>query len=414
MNVSVFKNLKISKVTGVETIDSILLKIKNGYTKEHVLLAREFGKGTPDYDRVKAEIETFTPNAEFREKRAVVNLVALSGYIYLDVDNYTDRSTFTQTPFIHACWQSLSGNGLGALARIDGLTANNFKLVWLYLEEYFKNQGITIDAQTKDISRQNVISYDPDIYINRDCSLLDANEVVNSNSSAIIQPTYLSSITSASSGNVSSSTIIDNTYYASSDDSLEPLIYKTTLSNYYGEDYIVIEEGKDYRGAYLPRSIGDGKRHFWLASHIITLLFNNPLISYDLLIKEMFRANNLHCQPTLGNKEVIELTKYCFNKHSSCLLIIKTKKKKIWINPIADLTTKEKKVIIGKESGKLRRKNSLRIIQDAYDRLKLGDKKVTQTMVRDLILLELPISVNGKRKGLSLRTIKSRWSEIIK
>ncbi len=401
MNVSVFKNLKISKVTGVETIDGILLKIKNGYTKEQVLLAREFGKGTPEYDKVKAEIETFTPNAEFREKRAVVNLVALSGYIYLDVDNYTDRSTFTQTPFIQACWQSLSGNGLGALARIDGLTANNFKLVWLYLEEYFKNQEITIDAQTKDISRQNVVSYDPDIYINIDCAVLDANEIINSNSTTINQPTYQSSLSQSPSVDYVSSLTRDTTSYTSSSDSLYHLIYRTILPDYKGQPYVVIPEGKDYRGAYLPKNIGDGKRHFWLSKHIITLLFNNPLISYEDLKIELLMANNIHCNPKLEIGKVISLTKWYYDKHASNCLTIITKKRKIWINPSSDLTTEEKRAIIGKEVGNLRRMKTLNTIQLSYDSLKLTNEKVTQIMVREAT-------------GLSIRTIKSRWNEIKK
>ena len=55
--------------------------------------------------------------------------------------------------------------------------------------------------------------------------------------------------------------------------------YQTTLHDYNGSDYVVIEEGKDYRISYLPKKIIEGQRHKWISSFILTLLFNNPYIS---------------------------------------------------------------------------------------------------------------------------------------
>ena len=96
-----------------------------------------------------------------------------SGFIYIDIDNNNhDINFLKQDEYIYSCWRSLSDTGVGALVKVNGITAQNFKECWRYLENYFRGYGITIDQQTNDITRQNVISFDPDIYINENAALL--------------------------------------------------------------------------------------------------------------------------------------------------------------------------------------------------------------------------------------------------
>lgn len=426
MNVTLCSNLKSSKISGVDTISAVLQKIKNGHTQQQVTLARTHGRGTPNYEHIKAQIETFTPNAQFIGKRALDNLIGLSGYIYIDVDGFTNKEIFTKTPFIHACWLSVSGQGLGALAKVNGLDINNFKSSWQYLADHFSNNyGVIIDKNTKDISRQNIISYDPDIYINNACTSLNAHQIHCNYSSTLTSnqsPNYSSTVSSKPTPNYVSSSTKGYIDFSSDDDQtevLERIIYKTILDDYCGLDYVVIEGGRPYRGAFLIKQIQNGKRHSSLFGYTLSILFNNKNITYESLEKLILKANKYHCKTPLDKKEVISMTKWFYEKFITKKLKIDYTLKRIWINPLAILSTKEKKIIIGKESGKLRRKRTLNTIQSTYDELKTSNSKVTQVMVKDSIfnkelILFKALNINKEPKGISIRTIKKRWNEIVK
>ena len=175
--ISIFQNIKNPNAIGVDTIDGVLQCIKNGHTKEKVELARGYGRGTHEYGLIKAQILTFTPNAYFYPTRKKENLNELSGFIYLDFDNYYEKGRITEAPFIYACWKSVSDKGYGALAIVDSLSVSNFNNAWQYLYHYFKNKGLEVDTLTKDITRQNIISYDPSIYINKNAIAVDALKI---------------------------------------------------------------------------------------------------------------------------------------------------------------------------------------------------------------------------------------------
>ena len=67
MNVSLCENIKKSQITGYDTIDGILEKIQKGETENLTELARSYGKHSLEYDKIKFQIPTFTPNASFSQ-----------------------------------------------------------------------------------------------------------------------------------------------------------------------------------------------------------------------------------------------------------------------------------------------------------------------------------------------------------
>jgi len=371
MKTNIFKNQKTPFVQKETDIDSVLSKIKNGFTKVNVLNARQYDKGDPIYEQIKNETPTFSPNASFIGKRCSKNIKSLTGMIYLDFDETINPNELQGIPYIYAYWQSFGGQGYGALASINNLTPNNFKDVWLDLAENFKDMEITIDVRTKDITRQNVISYDPDLYINPACIPLNANGLVLSKSISDIytqkpftQPTYTNDFTDY---------FTTSTFFGS-----DKIKYKTILDDYSGKTHIVIPEGKDCRVAYLPSIIHEGKRNYWLQTYTASILYNNPNISHQRLQIEILRANRTHCVPKLPVKEVIELVRKGFEKHTIRTLRVKTKKKKIWINPESKLTTKEKRIIVNKESGTLKTMKTINHLRNVYLDLKGRNDTVTQ------------------------------------
>lgn len=302
MNTSCFENLEKPKVIGLNSIDNILDMISNGNTKQLVISARKAGKPGKKYDEIKASIPTWTPNASFNEYRSKSNISNLSGFVYLDVESKVDLDIIHNLPFIYAYWTSVSGIGYGLLAKVDNLDLYNFQTVWLHLEEYFAIRNIVIDPQTKDITRQNVISFDPTLYQNPNCDPLDAKEIVSDSTMSTFKYDW-----DATEFNYPEMASKSDTGHQSfrTDNFDTTLTYKTVLDDYDGKDYIVIEEGKGYRDCYLPKSVEDGKRHRWLAGRTISLLFNNPDITYENLLNNAFYTNKHHMSPPKPRKDVI-------------------------------------------------------------------------------------------------------------
>lgn len=398
MKTSCFENLKKTKVKGYESIDSVLDKISNGYTRQTVLPARNAGRGTKLYNKLKASTPTWTPNASFAEIRKKRNIKNLTGYIYLDIDDPAHLNAIKSIPFVYAAWESFSGDGYGILVKVNNLGLYNFHSVWAYLKEDFADRNINVDPQTKDITRQNVISYDPNLYHNPKCNPLNANDIVSNNTMIPFEYNWdmseyhFKDPVSTNTGTTYSN--FRNNYFDAD------LVYKTILNDYQGMDYVVINQGKAYRDCYVPKSVEDGKRHRWIAGRTISLLFNNPDITYENLLNNTLFANKQQMSPPKQRKEVEDLVKYLYEKHQARNLNYNPRMKKIWFDPDADLTTTEKRSIVGKESAKLKRAKTLGKLQECYILLSKSNKRVTQKMVAEL-------------SGKSIRTIKNYWHQII-
>ena len=378
MLTNIFRNIKSPYVQTVTDIPSVLNQIKTGFYKDQIIEARAYGKGHEVFEQIKTEMPTFSPNGCFIKKRTTNNIQHLSGFIYLDIDSHDDPELFHQLPFVYSCWKSFSGTGLGVLVSVSGLTTDNFNYSWKYLNDHFQKLNIEVDPHTKDLSRQCVISYDPEIYINPEPIPL-----------RIPEP-KLPTITVNN---------ISPVKYTSTSTGQGRIKYNTTLDDYEGQDYIVIGDGKDFRNTYLPRKILSGERHKWLSSFTSTILFNNPDISLARLEREILRANTDHCIPTLSVEEVIPIVKWTFDKHIHHILNIQTKKKKIWLNPESRLSIKEKRKIIGQETGKLRKQKTIKELVDLYLKLQQTDQKITQKLFQT-------------HSNRSILTIKKYWHEI--
>jgi len=376
---NIFQNVKSPYVQTVTDIPTVLNHIKNGLTKDKVCQGRIYGKGHPIFKKRKNETTTFTPNGCFYKKRTTNNIQSLTGLIYLDVDvdGMGDPEIFHHLPFVYSYWKSFSGTGLGILVSVSGLTVKSFTHSWKYLNQHFQQLGVKVDPHTKDISRQCVISFDPDIYINPEPIPLLIPDPLSSKSDSSFPVNYISN--GSGQGR---------------------LKYKTTLDDYQGQDYIVIEEGKDFRNTYLPRKIFTGHRHKWLTTFTSTMIFNNPSIPYERLLIEVNRVNRDHCLPILTESEVISIVKWTWDRYINDSLKIKTNKKKIWINPGTNLSTKEKRSIIGKESGKIRTQKTINELVEIYSSLQQTDQKVTQKLLQT-------------HSNKSIRTIKRHWKEVL-
>ncbi|MCA9381592.1 hypothetical protein KC678_04970, partial [Candidatus Dojkabacteria bacterium] len=162
--VTKYNNIKSSEVEAKIGIDEVFKIIKEGDSKlEFIKLARNYEKGSENYDSIKTSIiPTFRFNFLFEGKASNKNITEATGLIFIDIDNLDE---LPDSDFIYAKWKSISLTGYGVLVKVDGLTQNNFNNIY---DEISKLLGVSSDSGARKPTQQTVQSFDPDIYINHD------------------------------------------------------------------------------------------------------------------------------------------------------------------------------------------------------------------------------------------------------
>lgn len=121
--------------------------------------------------QLKSKLPAITPSGIF-SKRKNNGLIKHSGIICIDIDgkenNINDwealKDSLSDMQGLYYAGLSVSGNGIFMLFRIT--TPSKHEDHFNALEEDFKERGIVIDAQCKDISRLRGASYDENPYFN--------------------------------------------------------------------------------------------------------------------------------------------------------------------------------------------------------------------------------------------------------
>lgn len=156
MYLSVYESCLTSKVYGDVLDEEIFDFIKRN--KKAELVRKQHG--TSNYAKQKVKLPSLTWAGRFKETRSSNNLIEPSGYVYFDIDNYTDKDKIASIPEVKAVWLSLSGKGIGGIFRSDVNTetyTNTYK-------DFAKKYNLNLD-KTSDVSRVNIITYDKDIIV---------------------------------------------------------------------------------------------------------------------------------------------------------------------------------------------------------------------------------------------------------
>jgi len=144
------------------SVDELLEHIKNGKWKDQVELVRS----ETDEKRRKQQklvLPSVTIGGVFSE-RSEKTLEKHSGFICIDVDNYTDRSKINEDPYTYASFSSVGGNGFAVICKVDPL---KHKESYNFIAEYyFLNYGITVDPAPKNVASCRFVSYDPNLFLN--------------------------------------------------------------------------------------------------------------------------------------------------------------------------------------------------------------------------------------------------------
>lgn len=147
--------------SGTMSINDFLWSIKSGKWRQEV----EAIRGTEDKDKrnaLKKKLTSFTISGVFNERKEA-NLIEHSGFICIDIDNYTDKSHIETDPYTYAAAYSASGNGFFVIVKIDP-KKHKESFGWLR-KYYYETYGIVVDNAPQNVASLRYASYDPNFEI---------------------------------------------------------------------------------------------------------------------------------------------------------------------------------------------------------------------------------------------------------
>jgi hypothetical protein len=174
--VTIFKNIKDTDTPFHRDVDLVLLRIKDGATKNLVKSIRQ-AKDKNERNELKKRLPAICFSGIFN-KRSDSSLLEHSGLICLDFDGYEKKKLLlehkeklTKDNYVYSCFISPSGNGLKVLIKIPSEGADNHVNYFNSLGKYFDSPYF--DKVCKNVSRVCYESYDPLIHINNNSVVWD-------------------------------------------------------------------------------------------------------------------------------------------------------------------------------------------------------------------------------------------------
>lgn len=178
--ISVFTNVKTPAPVAEVSPEYIFKTIKDPQSKyiEHIHRLRQYEKGHPIYEDIKRlKLPSITWCGTFK-RRNKSSLIEFSNYLYFDVDvedALDKKPLIVAQDVVRACWVSSGGKGLGFLVESKGINKGNFKSTYDSLRHKFNDLGVPID-KLSDYTRCNIMSFDPDIYVNPTSEIYPSQE----------------------------------------------------------------------------------------------------------------------------------------------------------------------------------------------------------------------------------------------
>ena len=166
--VTIFKNIFDKENPQYRSIDFVLSLIRDGKSKEKVhQLRQEDDKATRE--RIKRGLISICFSGQFK-KRFDNEIIKHSGFAILDFDHIDLKlkDEICKDQYTYAAFVSPSGDGLKVLFKIPAYIEKH-ESHYLGIVKYCKDKGYPeLDTTSKNLSRVCFISYDPEIYINKE------------------------------------------------------------------------------------------------------------------------------------------------------------------------------------------------------------------------------------------------------
>lgn len=145
------------KSDGTMSIDEFIGHVKFGKWRDIIEPVRN-EKDKTKRDSLKRNLVSVTCSGVFNERR-MDSLISHSGYLCLDVDNFTDKSRIISDRYTYACFDSVSGLGFAVLVKVN---PSKHKESFLFLQKYyFETYGIIVDSAPQSVASLRYVSFDP-------------------------------------------------------------------------------------------------------------------------------------------------------------------------------------------------------------------------------------------------------------
>ena len=355
-----------SKTINFKNLISIIKT--NPYNKDYKII-RNQKKGDTEYNRGKKNLVRCHPNCVLKynsisgpdfEKNYEIG----SGYIYLDIDNIENALKYKKEfiskykEVVSMVCLSSGGNGLSILVKINHTITSKeeYKSIVGYLSShYFKDIGL--DRGAFKLSQMWFISYDPDVFVNKEVciNVRDGLKCVNQ---GIIQR--------VGGNNTLFYAPEVEIMYLSISDINSNLITRTQYTNRKDIDIDTIP----WTDIKIPRVIKDGSKRRIYTRLIHSLFHLNPNVESRWVLGYIYNVNRNCADPKMSYRDLLSLfnLQYRYIK-SDHYEYQNYRYKTIHISPNAKLTSSQKSIIANKVNGCIRKNKTKSVIAAAINQL---------------------------------------------
>jgi hypothetical protein len=405
MNITFYDGIKTHNPSGYLNFQQVYEYIKtspNAGLIETIRLLKS--KGDSYYRQLKLKLPIITPHVESTARKLAgdefdKNLKSFTQLMYFDIDDVQNLHVEKQRiinqykDFVSLVCISPSGAGISIFIQIENeLTKENFNLIWNSIR---KNELAreNIDVKANGIARTMFLSFDPDVYYNPDVTLavdfdVDEEQGTDPNTCRLKNNSNINSHFS------STNTITKNSYHLYGIDYVLKLI--NTASQVEVDNHIVDVKEVPYVALYIPKLIIEGKRHSTLYSMIHHLFYLNPELEIDVIYSYVWFVNNVFVRPKLDKHDLLRHFNNVVNQiHSSSLVYVNYKKRRIHFNKNCwYLTSNDKMILAKKLTGIYKRHHNKQKVMDAIQQLEAEKKKLTNIAIKQIT-------------GMDVKTIRS-------
>lgn len=162
------------------SLEYMLGAIKEGAYRKQIEALRQLNE--EDYGEQKKKLPHFTPSGTFNKHRRMEELKEYSQVIILDIDKVdehaeTIRDKTAKIGHTLASFVSPSGRGVKILVNTASTRENHEQTFKEVVSFYEKELEVEVDISGKDVSRACFVSYDPDLYLNKNSEVFEVQTI---------------------------------------------------------------------------------------------------------------------------------------------------------------------------------------------------------------------------------------------
>lgn len=168
-----FKSLRNTKPEQVVSLTDVLFEIASNKYQKQIEEIRS--QENPSKSPLKDKLPVFTPTGIFNY-RSLAGLEDYNGLMCLDIDHVEDPKSLKEKcktlNYVYAAFITPSGKGLKVLIKSPA-NAENYREIESKVANAFNlDTGYLRDNHCKDIARIQFVSYDPELYLNENSTII--------------------------------------------------------------------------------------------------------------------------------------------------------------------------------------------------------------------------------------------------